>query len=189
MHNDRHSQRNHFVELLRNDHRYPNAAMARRLCRHRRMPVNRSSVHKIDRIIKLAQRALLPARELLADAITSRMRNGVARPTLGFELFSAAAGDWKNLRHHARVISDEQRLTDQVDLNVSFASFDRRRAVGGEQSFKIRARELSRGFEPLDFLKSDQRLARSLVPSAVYLARPIAEFSQTFFGGAMINSA
>src|SRR5262245_46413903 len=90
MDDDRHSHRDHPVELLGDYHRYPNAAMARRPYRHRRVSVNRSSVHEIDRIVKLAERAFLPARELLANLITSWMRNRIARPALRLELFAAA---------------------------------------------------------------------------------------------------
>src|SRR5215470_18590774 len=90
VHDDGHAHRNYLVERLRREHRYPNAAVACRPGRHRRMPVNRGSVHEIDGIVEFTQRAFLPAGELLADPITSWMCDGVARPALRFELLPAA---------------------------------------------------------------------------------------------------
>lgn len=175
MHDHSCSDGRHRLKLFCGEHRYSNAAVTRRISRHRRRAVNGNPAQIIIRIIENTERASARAVNFAVHLEAARRRDGAPRPAFRSELFAVARRNGKHARNNSALVNYEQDLSLKINLDVRRPAFKRRGAMCAAQGFKLDCRQSPCSLSAFDLLKCDERVARGCIHLAVNRPRPVTE--------------
>src|ERR1700680_1011071 len=180
---DGHLSRDQLRQAAGGGHGEADAAGGYRLRGDVEAAVDGDAADEVERVVHLAELALVPAPAAGEDGEVSARGLGDALPTRGAEGPARARRDGQDVRHDAGVVDHEEDLARQVDLDVGGAGLSRRRRDGVQHRLPLGPGERAGRLAPFDLLEGDERVAPGGVPWTGRGARPVAELDETALGG------
>src|SRR5579864_4316509 len=180
---DGHLSRDQLGQVVGGVHGDADAAVADRLRVDVEAAVDGDAADDVERVVHLAELAMVPARAAGEDGEVAAGGLGDALPARGAEGLAGAGRDGQDVRHCPGVVDHEEDLARQVHLDVGGAGLSRRRRGGAQHRVPLGPGQHAGRLAPLDLLEGDERVAPGGVPSTGRGARPVAELDEAALGG------